>query len=145
MISFPSDVVISANVVTCKYSLQSMRQRNSLSVGFDKRKHCIKNIPPWRCVCNCDNESCNKISLSPKKNNKSVNHVEVRVFLNRFHGTSLNVPGNPISKCNCSADACNKIPIGVLLAISPMRVCKCFSCWLYHGWRIYNPLYFLAV
>ena len=44
--SFPSADVISANMVTCKYSLQSMRQRNSLSVGLDKREHYIKNIPP---------------------------------------------------------------------------------------------------
>ena len=128
MISVPSTVVISARVVTCKYSLQSMRQRNSLSVGLDNRKHCIKNISPWRCVCNCGKESCNKMSLSPKKNIRSVNHVDVRDFLNRSQGTSLNVPGRPISNRNCSADACNRIPVGVLFASSPMRVCRCFSC-----------------
>ena len=137
--------MIYASVVTCKYSLQSIRQRNSLSVELDKRKYCIKNIPPWCCVCNYGKKSCNETSLSPKQKSKSVNRVEVRVFFNRFHGTFLNVPGSPSFKNNCSADAYNKIPVGVFLASFPMRVCRCFNCWLYHWWRIPNPWYCLAV
>ena len=56
MISFPSADVISTDVVTCKYSLQSIRQRNSLSVGLEKIKYCIKSIFPRRCVYNRGNE-----------------------------------------------------------------------------------------
>ena len=116
IISLPSTDVISAKVATCRYSLQSIRRRTSLSVGLDKRKYCITNIFLCRCLCNCGNESCIRISLSPKSD-KCVIQVEVRVLFNWSHGTYLNIPGNPISKPNCSAEAVSNVTAGVLLAI----------------------------
>ena len=147
IISLPSADVMSAKVVTCRYYLRSIRRRSSLSIGLDRRKHCIKKIFPcrWHCVCNYGNKSCDRISLSPKKNNKSVIQVEMRVFFNWFYGTSLNLSGNPIFKHSYSNETISNIPVSKVLAIYPIKVCKYLRCWLYHGWKLPSPWYCLDV
>ena len=68
-----------AKVVICKYSLQSIRRRNSLSICLDIMNHFIKKISSRRCLYNCGNNHVKGYHYRLKKH-KSFIHVEVMVF-----------------------------------------------------------------